>query len=458
MNANASTAVKPMNSPVLERIRKALCTFSGALLGAAFFTGFSGAEVATPTSQYSGQEASRSNEQDNSAAVQADAWFDNYQFRDGKSIDQVRIHYATLGSPHRNAHGDIDNAVLVLHWTGSDGRVLLTSNYMNALFDPGRPLDARRYYLIFADSVGHGRSSKPSDGLRASFPRYGYRDIVELQHRLVTQTLGIKHLHAILGMSMGGMNAWQWAEAYPDAMDGIMPVVSLPIPVSGRNLLWRRMVINDIRSEPEWQGGNYTKPPQGWLRGYALLRMMIDGVPHLQALVPDIAAADEFIEDVRKLGASIDPNDILYSLESSSDYDPRPGLASIKTKVFALNFADDEFNPAQLHVLDRLMPEVPHGRFMVQEGSAITYGHLTMAHPELWSQHVAEFMRELGDASAKQWAPCQIINPSLRCLAASPSPPLFPDVRQLKRVDFRVAPVTRTSLPMCAHLSISIPP
>jgi homoserine O-acetyltransferase len=163
--------------------------------------------------------------EENSAANSSDAWFDNYRFSDGKAMDRVRIHYATLGTPHRNAQGDIDNAVLVLHWTGADGRALLTPTYMKALFDPHRPLDARRYYLIFADSIGHGRSSKPSDGLRASFPNYGYRDMVDLQHRLVTQTLGIKHLHAILGMSMGGMNAWQWAEAYPDAMDGIMPVV-----------------------------------------------------------------------------------------------------------------------------------------------------------------------------------------------------------------------------------------
>jgi homoserine O-acetyltransferase len=270
---------------------------------------------------------------------------------------------------------------------------------MKALFDPHRPLDARRYYLIFADSIGHGRSSKPSDGLRASFPNYGYRDMVDLQHRLVTQTLGIKHLHAILGMSMGGMNAWQWAEAYPDAMDGIMPVVSLPIPVSGRNLLWRRMVIDDIRSDPEWRGGNYTRPPKGWARGYALLRMMIDSVSDLQALAPDGAAANRFIEAARQQAELIDPNDILYSLESSADYDPQPGLASIKTKVVALNFSDDEFNPARLHILDRLMPKVPQGRFIVQQGTETSYGHLTMAHPELWSQHVAHFMHELGDAS-----------------------------------------------------------
>jgi homoserine O-acetyltransferase/O-succinyltransferase len=319
-------------------------------------------------------------------------------------IERLRIHYATLGSPHRNGQGEIDNAVLVLHWTGADGRALLTPTYLNSLFDPGRPLDAHRYYLIFADSVGHGRSSKPSDGLKVGFPHYGYRDIVDLQHRLVTQTLRIKHLHAILGMSMGGMNAWQWAEAYPDAMDGIMPVVSLPMRVSGRNLLWRRMVIDGIRSDPEWQGGNYTRAPQGLLRGYALLRMMIEGVPHFQTLVPDRAAAEQFTQDAGRQAEQIDANDLLYSLESSADYDPQPGLAAIKTKVFALNFSDDEFNPAQLDVLDRLVPTVPHGRFIVQEGSETSYGHLTMAHPELWSQHVADFMRELGSKNSPRVA------------------------------------------------------
>ena len=356
-----------------------------ALLSVAGFASLAAAQDSTPA-------------QNAQIAKQADVWFENYKFRDGETIARLRIHYATLGEPHRDADGNIDNAVLVLHWTGADGLALLSPTYMKALFDGGRPLDARRYYLIFPDSVGHGQSSKPSDGLKAKFPNYGYRDIVDLQHKLVTETLGINHLHALLGMSMGGMNAWQWAEAYPDAMDGVMPVVSLPIKVSGRNMLWRRMVINDIRSDPEWNGGDYTKPPTGWLRGYEILRMMIDGAPHLQAIVPDGQAADRIIEDERKQAEAVDANDILYSLKSSADYDPEPGLTSIRTKVFALNFDDDEFNPEMLHVLERLMPLVSHCRFIVQPGSETSFGHLTMAHPELWAQHVGEFMHWLGDA------------------------------------------------------------
>jgi homoserine O-acetyltransferase/O-succinyltransferase len=341
--------------------------------------------------------ASPSVQQVSSGATQGNAWFENYRFRDGGTLPRLRLHFATLGTPHRNAQDDIDNAVLVIHWTGASGSVLLGTNYMKALFDPGRPLDARRHYLIFSDNVGHGQSSKPSDGLKASFPSYGYRDIVDLQHKLVTDTLGIKHLHAILGISMGGMNAWQWAEAYPDAMDGVMPVVSLPIKVSGRNLLWRRMVIGAIRSDPEWNDGNYNHPPAGWQQGYEILRMMIDGVPHLQSIVPDVLAADRFIADARQQAAAADANDLLYSLKSSADYDPEPALSSIKTKVFALNFADDEFNPQSLQVLERLMPQVQHGRFVVQPGSEMSCGHMTMAHPELWANYVGEFLRELGD-------------------------------------------------------------
>jgi homoserine O-acetyltransferase len=194
---------------------------------------------------------------------------------------------------------------------------------------------------------------------------------------------------------MGGMNAWQWAEAYPDAMDGIMPVVSLPIKVSGRNLVWRHLAIDYIREDPEWQNGNYVKPFRGWTQAYQLLRMMIDGVPHLQAIVQDGAAADRFIAAAAKQSAGGDPNDVLYSLKSSADYDPEPRLASIRTKVFALNFGDDEFNPDSLQILQTRITRVPQGRWAVQPGTPTSFGHLTMAHPDLWAAQVAAFVRWL---------------------------------------------------------------
>jgi homoserine O-acetyltransferase len=328
---------------------------------------------------------------------EADAWYENYRFRDDEVLPKLRIHYATLGQARRSAEGHITNAVLVLHWTGSSSANLLNNAYMNSLFGLGCPLDASKYYLILPDSVGHGHSSKPSDGLRTGFPKYGYNDIVDLQHKLVTETLGVDHLHAILGMSMGGMNAWQWAETYPDAVDGIMPVVSLPIRISGRNLLWRRMVVDAIRTDPEWENGNYSHPPSGWINSFPMFRMMLDGVPHLQATITDASSAERFVEGAKKQALSIDANDILYSLQSSGDYDPEPRLASIRAKVFALNFADDAFNPAELHLLERLMPLIPREQYIVQDASSRSIGHFTMSDPTQWSSQVAVFMHQLGD-------------------------------------------------------------
>jgi homoserine O-acetyltransferase/O-succinyltransferase len=383
-----------------QSTRAAASVLAGLLLSGTVLVSTAFPQSDPPSSTASNGPASPWDQRANPAAQQADAWFDHYKFRSGEALDRLRIHYATLGTPHRNAQGDIDNAVLVLHWTGADSRALLSPTYSKALFDPGRPLDASRYYLIFADSVGHGQSSKPSDGLKAKFPNYDYGDIVDLQHRLVTETLGIKHLHAILGMSMGGMNAWQWAEAYPDMMDGVMPVVSLPIKISGRNLLWRRMVVDAIRNDPAYNNGEYTQTPRGWILGYNVLRMMIDSASALQQEVPDGPGADKFLIVNRVAAEHVDPNDILYSLKSSFTYDPEPGLSKIKTKLFALNFSDDEFNPDKLQVLEKLVPQLQQGRYVVQEGTAASPGHYTMTRPDLWAQHAGEFMLWLADSSS----------------------------------------------------------
>lgn len=333
----------------------------------------------------------------NPAAHQADAVFANYKFRDGETLAQVKLHYATLGKTHRNAQGEIDNAILVLHWTGADSRALLSPVWTKSLYGPGRPLDSNRYYLIFADSIGHGQSSKPSDGLKAKFPNYDYGDMVDLQHKLVTETLGIKHLHAVIGMSMGGMNAWQWAVAYPDMMDGVMPVVSLPIRVSGRNLLWRRMIVDSVRADPTWRDGNYTQAPESWLQGYNILRMMIDSAPDLQRTIPDGAAADKFLANNRFIANHIDTNDVLYSLKSSFSYNPQPDLSKITTKLYALNFSDDEFNPDSLRVLETEVPKLKQGRYVVQAGTPKSPGHFTMTRPDLWANHVGEFMQWISD-------------------------------------------------------------
>jgi homoserine O-acetyltransferase len=323
---------------------------------------------------------------------QADATFANYRFRDGETLPRLRLHYATLGQPRRNAQGAIDNAVLILHWTGVSSEALLTPEYKTALFAPGAPFDASRYFVILPDAVGHGRSSKPSDGLRTAFPHYGYGDMVDLEHMLVTETLGITHLRAIVGMSMGCMNAWQWAEAYPEAMDGIMPIACFPSSISGRNLVWRRMVVDSIRSDPAWAKGTYQQQPPSLSYGLEILRLMIDGVPHLQAVAGTRASANAFIRGVKEQAAGFDANDLVYSLESSGDFDAEPGLSRVKTKVLALNFADDEFYRDSLQTLERDISTVRGGRFVVRAVSDGSVGHLSMAYPALWADHARDFI------------------------------------------------------------------
>lgn len=327
---------------------------------------------------------------------QNDAMFANYRFRDGETLPTLRVHYVTLGSPHKDAKGTVDNAVLVLHWTNASGNALLTREYQRALFAPGSPIDATRFYVIIPDDVGHGGSSKPSDGLRAAFPHYDYADMVDIQHKLVTESLRIAHLHAIVGMSMGCMNAWQWAEAYPDAMDGIMPIACFPAPISGRNLLWRRMLVDGIKSDPLWENGSYQKQPPSGAAGLLLARMMIDGVPALQQEVRSPEAADGFIRGIKAQAGNVDTNDLLYAFESSRDFNAEPGLSLIKTKVFALNFADDEFYRDSLQILQTDIQQVHQGKLAVVPITAGSSGHFSMSHPDLWRDYVATFMSRIG--------------------------------------------------------------
>jgi homoserine O-acetyltransferase len=321
--------------------------------------------------------------------------FANYKFRDGEILPQLRIQYTTLGTPHKNAQGTVDNAILLLHWTNAGSQALLVPEYQEALFAPGAPLDATRFFLIIPDDIGHGHSSKPSDGLKASFPRYGYGDMVDLQHKLVVESLRLTHLHAIVGMSMGCMNAWQWAEAYPDAMDGIMPIACFPAPISGRNLLWRRILVDGIRSDPLWQNGNYQQQPPSGAAGFVLARLMIDGVPALQQEVRSPEVADAFIRGIKSQTENLDTNDLLYAFESSRDFDAEPGLSQIKRKVFALNFADDEFYRDSLQILERDIRQVHQGKVIVRPVTAGSAGHFSMAHPNLWKDQVKAFINWL---------------------------------------------------------------
>jgi homoserine O-acetyltransferase/O-succinyltransferase len=332
---------------------------------------------------------------DQSAAInprQADTSFPNYKFRDGETLPQLRLHYATLGEPHKDEHGSVDNAILLLHWTDASSQALLVPEYKEALFAPGDPFDITRFFVIIPDSIGHGQSSKPSDELKARFPHYAYGDIVDLQHKLIVETLGITHLRAVVGMSMGCMNAWQWAESYPDAMDGIMPVACFPSPINGRNLLWRRMIVDGIKSDPAWAEGNYQQQPPSVASAVEIVQMMIDGVPHLQEEVSTRERADEFIRNAKKQAAERDANDFIYSLESSGDFNAEPDLGKIKVKLFALNFADDEFYRDSLRILQRDMPKIQHGELVIRAVSAGSAGHFSMAHPELWKDQAGDFI------------------------------------------------------------------
>ncbi len=324
---------------------------------------------------------------------QADTSFAQYKFTDGQTLPDLRIHYVTLGQPHKNAAGAVDNAILLLHWTSASSQALLVPEYQEALFAPGAPFDAQRYFVIIPDDIGHGQSIKPSNGLKAGFPHYGYGDMVDLQHKLVVESLGITHLRAVVGMSMGCMNAWQWAEAYPDAMDAVMPIACFPAPISGRNLLWRKILVDVIKSDPLWENGNYLLALPSATTGIAIARIMIDGVPHLQDQISSLEADDAFLRGVKSQTAGADANDVVYSFESSRDFNAEPGLGQIKTKVFALNFADDEFYRDSLQILQRDIQQVQQGKVVVRPTSAGSAGHFSMAHPQLWKDQVEAFMK-----------------------------------------------------------------
>ena len=319
----------------------------------------------------------------------------DFRFTSGETLPELRIHYRTYGTPRKDAGGVVRNAVLIMHGTGGTGAQFTGRGFAGELFNPGQPLDAAQYFLILPDDIGHGRSSKPSDGRRATFPRYGYIDMVEAQYRLVTEGLGVNHLRLVMGTSMGGMHTWLWGERYPDFMDALMPLASLPTQISGRNRAWRRVAIDAIRNDPEWKNGNYTTQPQS-LRTAAEMLWLVGSNPILrQKAAPTLAGADrvldEYVANYTKTG---DANDILYALESSRDYDPGPALEKIKAPLLAVNSADDLVNPPELQILEREIKRVPRGRAVVLPLSDRTAGHGTHTLAALWKDLLLRLLRE----------------------------------------------------------------
>jgi homoserine O-acetyltransferase/O-succinyltransferase len=303
---------------------------------------------------------------DDPAPTPGDYVIRDFRFASGETLAELRIHYRTLGTPRRDAQGVVRNAVLILHGTTGAGGNFLRPEFAGELFGPGQPLDATRYYLILPDGIGHGQSSKPSDGLRGRFPRYGYRDMVAAQHRLLTEGLKVSHLRLVLGTSMGGMHTWLWGQRYPDFMDGLVPLASLPARIAGRNRMWRRMVSDAIRTDPEWKGGDYTSQPRGLRFAAQMLALMGSSPVQRQQEAPTPEQADQLLEDaVNRAVKVMDANDVLYAVESSRDYDPGPGLGEITAPLLAINFADDLINPPELGILEREIKRVKRGQAIV---------------------------------------------------------------------------------------------
>ncbi len=326
--------------------------------------------------------------------VQGDFAVRDFKFESGESLGEVKLHYRTIGTLQRDATGRARNAVLILHGTGGAGTNFLSAQFGGVLFGPGQLLDATKYFIILPDNVGHGQSSKPSDGLHAKFPHYNYSDMVTLQHRLLTDGLGVNHLRLVMGTSMGGMHSWVWGEMFPDFMDALMPLASLPVQLSGRNRMTRRMVIDAIKNDPDWQGGEYKTQPVRGLTSAIYTLLFMSSVPlqwYKQAPTRD--TADKLFDQmVRTRLASTDANDMLYQFDSSRAYDPAPKLETIKAPLVAINSADDQVNPPELGIIEQEIKRVKRGRFVLIPISDKTRGHGTHSLPALWQQHLAELL------------------------------------------------------------------
>ena len=331
-----------------------------------------------------------------SEPVSGDFALRDFRFATGETLPEVRIHYRTIGAPRRDGKGMVRNAVLLLHGTTGSGRAFLADNFAGVLFGPGQLLDASKYFLIMPDGLGHGESSKPSDGLRARFPRYTYEDMITAQYRLLTEGLHVEHLRLILGTSMGGMHAWMWGEKYPGFMDGLVPLASVPAQIAGRNRIFRKMVSDDIRGDPDWKNGDYAVQPRGLLAAVQVLLFMISSPWQWQKAGPTRDEADKFLADqVRSRSAGADANDFLYAFEASREYDPSTGLEKITAPVLAINSADDVVNPPELGLMEKLMPRVRRGRYILVPTGPETRGHGTHSWPVVWQEHLKKFLTEL---------------------------------------------------------------
>jgi homoserine O-acetyltransferase len=311
----------------------------------------------------------------------------DFKFHSGETMPELRLHYTTIGEPS-------GQPVLVLHGSGGSAASMLTPTFAGELFGPGQPLDAAKYYIIIPDSIGHGKSSKPSDGLKTAFPKYHYADLVDGQYRLVSEGLGIKHLRLVIGNSMGGMHAWLWGVKYPSFMDVVVPMASQPTAMAARNWMLRRMMIETIRNDPDYKDGNYTAQPR--MMKYAVNAYQIatgGGTLGYQTLAPTTAKADKMVDDRLAVAVTADANDFLYQWEASHDYDPSAGMEKIAATLLAINAADDERNPPETGVTDTAIRRITNGKLYLIPASTETRGHLTTGNAKFYSQQLRELLQ-----------------------------------------------------------------
>jgi len=328
--------------------------------------------------------------------VEGDYIVKDFKFKSGETLPELRLHYRTIGTPTKDNSGVVNNAVLIMHGTGGNGTNFLSPQFANVLYGPGQLLDATKYFIILPDAIGHGGSSKPSDGLHMKFPHYTYDDMVLGQYKVITEKLAVNHLRLVMGTSMGGMHTWVWGETYPDFMDALMPLASAPVEIAGRNRIMRKMIMDAIRNDPAWNNGEYKTPPiQGLIAAQNILLLMGSAaLPwHKQGATRD--AADKFYEDrVKPAAARTDPNDMLYYFDSSREYNPSPKLELIKAPLFAINSADDLINPPELGILEREIKKVKQGRYVLLPITDETRGHGTHTIASIWQGYLKELLEK----------------------------------------------------------------
>jgi homoserine O-acetyltransferase/O-succinyltransferase len=320
----------------------------------------------------------------------------NFHFGSGESIPELKLHYLTLGKPHQNAAGHTDNAILLLHGTGGNAHSLLNPVFSDVLFGPGQPFDITKFYLILPDDIGHGDSSKPSDGLRMHFPKYDYDDMVASQHKMLVDGLHVDHLRLILGTSMGCMQSFVWGETFPTFTDALAPFACLPVELAGRNRLWRYMAMQIIRDDPAWKNGDYTTEPVEGLRGANDLIIIAGSAPlQMQKNLPTRAAAEAYADrTLNKAIADTDANNFLYYVNASRNYNPEPKLGTITAPVLWINSADDFINPPELGIAQKLVGKIPHAKFILIPISDATRGHGTHTVAAVWKDYLITFLKE----------------------------------------------------------------